>query len=298
MTVELISLMNKPSEVLEKTIHVQERRASTGFFRLVILGILAGMFVAGGATTSSVAVHALTNVGIARIVAGVVFPVGLMMIVFIGGELFTGNCLMILGVVDRRFKIIHMLRVLIIVFCSNLIGALLVVLLVGFSGQYEYSAGLLGAYTIRVAYNKTSMTFLEGFCSGVMCNIFVCGAVFMAGAAKEEGGKIWAMFFTILAFVVGGFEHCIANMYYIPAGILAMTKPEYLELAKETYGLTSSQLENLNWGTFFTNNIIPVGLGNIIGGMALGVALYLVYKKLPATRRKYANQGVEFDNED
>ena len=297
MTVELISLMNKPSEVLEKTIHVQERRASTGFFRLVLLGILAGMFVAGGAATSSVAVHALTNVGVARIVAGVVFPVGLMMIVFIGGELFTGNCLMILGVVDKRFKIIHMLRVLVVVFCSNLIGALLVVILVFYSGQYNYSAGLLGAYTIRVAYNKATMSFLEGFCSGIMCNIFVCGAVFMAGAAKEEGGKIWAMFFTILAFVVGGFEHCIANMYYIPAGLLAMGNSEYLALVKETYGLTSEQLANLNWGSFFTHNIIPVGLGNIIGGMALGGALYLVYKKLPATRRKYMNPDFENDEE-
>lgn len=296
MTVELMSLMNKPSEVLEKTIHVQERRASTGTLRLILLGILAGIFIAGGAAASSVGVHTLTNVGVARLVTGLVFPVGLMMIVFIGGELFTGNCLMILGVVDHKFKIIHMFRVLVVVFCSNLIGAMIVVILVFFSGQYEFSSGLLGAYTIKVAYTKTSMSFLEGFCSGVMCNIFVCGAVFMAGAAKEEGGKIWAIFFTILAFVVGGFEHCIANMYYIPAGIMAMTNTDYLSIAKETYGYTSEQLANLNWGTFFTHNIIPVGIGNIVGGMALGGALYLVYKKLPATRRSL-NKQLEDDND-
>lgn len=287
MSVELISLMNKPSEVLEKTIHIQERRAHTGFLRLVLLGVLAGMFIAGGAAASSVGAHAITNVSVVRLVTGLVFPVGLMMIVFIGGELFTGNCLMILGVVDQKFKLKSMLRVLVVVFCSNLIGALLVVVLIFYSGQFNYSSGLLGAYTIKVAYTKTSMSFLEGFCSGIMCNIFVCGAVFMAGAAKEEGGKIWAIFFTILAFVVGGFEHCIANMYYIPAGILAKGNPEYLNVAMETYGYTATQLESLNWGTFFIHNIIPVGLGNTIGGMALGVALYLVYKKLPATRKKY-----------
>lgn len=290
MTVELMSLMNKPSEVLEKTIHVQERRASTGTLRMILLGILAGVFIAGGAAVSSVGAHAFTNVSVIRLVTGLVFPIGLMMIVFVGGELFTGNCLMILGVVDRRFKARHMFRALVVVFFSNLIGAMLVVVLIFFSGQYDFSSGLLGAYTIKVAYAKTSMTFLEGFCSGVMCNIFVCGAVFVAGAAKEEGGKIWAIFFTILAFVVGGLEHCIANMYYIPAGIMAMTNPEYLDLAKETYGYTAEQLANLNWGTFFTHNIIPVGLGNIVGGMALGVALYLVYKKLPATRKSIHQQ--------
>lgn len=294
MSVELVKLMNKPSEVLEKTIHVQERRANTGFFRLVLLGILAGIFIAGGAAASSVGVHSLTNTGVIRLVTGLVFPVGLMMIVFIGGELFTGNCLMILGVVDRKFKLVNMLRVLVVVFFSNLIGATLVAVLVYFSGQYNYSSGLLGAYTIKVAYTKTSMSFLEGFCSGIMCNIFVCGAVFMAGAAKEEGGKIWAIFFTILAFVVGGFEHCIANMYYIPAGLLAMSNPEYMSVAMETYGYTAEQLEALNWGSFFTHNIIPVGLGNLIGGMALGVALYLVYKKLPATRR-HLHKQVEDD---
>ena len=262
---------------------------------MVLLGIFAGMFIAGGAAASSVAMHAISNVGLARLLGGVVFPVGLMMIVFIGGELFTGDCLLILGFIDKRYKVTAMIRVLVVVYISNLIGAMVIALLVSLSGQYNYTDGLLGAYTIKVAMGKVNMSFGQAFCSGIMCNIFVCAAVLMAAAAKDIAGKVWAIFFPIMAFVVSGYEHCVANMYYIPAGIFALGNEKYAARAAAEYGYTYEQMSVVDWKHFFINSSIPVTLGNIVGGMLfVGVILYLIYGKnirhdsTPASLKKEA----------
>ena len=286
MSAEVKSLINSPVQVLDANIETEVNRANMNIVRLILMGILAGMFIGGGAAASSVAMHAISNVGISRFIGGAVFPVGLMMIVFIGGELFTGDCLLILGVMDKKVKVLSMIRVLLIVFFSNMIGAMLVALLVFFGGQYNFSDGLLGAFTIKVALGKSTISFGTALCSGIMCNIFVCGAVLMAGVAKDAGGKVWAIFFPILAFVVSGFEHCVANMYYIPAGIIAKSNEKYVQVAMDKYGITAEQLSELSWKNFFIDSSIPVTLGNIIGGMMLGVVLYLIYKKLPVNRKK------------
>lgn len=148
--------------------------------------------------------------------AGVIFPVGLMLIVFLGGELFTGNCLIIMDVFDKRVTWAGLFRDLFIVFFSNLIGALCVDVLIVFSGNLNYSGGLLGAYTIKVAVSKIAISPVQGITSGILCNILVCLAVLMATSARDIAGKVWAIFFPICAFVVGGFEHCVANMFYTP----------------------------------------------------------------------------------
>ena len=285
MSNEIKTLINTQNQVLDGNIETEVNRSNMAVLRLILLGILAGMFIGGGAAASNVAMHAISNVGIARFVGGAIFPVGLMMIVFIGGELFTGDCLLILGVLDRKVKVLSMLRVLFIVFFSNMLGAMLVAVLVYFGGQYNFTDGLLGAYTIKVALSKSTMSFQSAFCSGIMCNIFVCGAVLMAGVAKDAGGKVWAIFFPILAFVVSGFEHCVANMYYIPAGILAKSNPHYVSVAMDKYGITAEQLSNLSWDGFLINSSVPVTLGNIAGGMLLGVVLYVIYKKFPAKNK-------------
>jgi formate/nitrite transporter len=180
-----------------------------------------------------------------------------------------------------------MLRVLALVFFSNMIGAMLATLIVFYSGQYDYSEGLLGAYVIKIALSKSTISFGTAFCSGIMCNVFVCGAVIMASTAREAGGKIWAMFFPIMVFVVSGFEHCVANMSYIPAGILAKSDAKYATVAMEQYGITAEQLAQISWKAFFVDNLIPVTIGNIVGGMGLGIVLYLAYEKLPKLRTKY-----------
>ena len=198
------------------------------------------------------------------------------MIVFIGGELFTGDCLLILGFIDKRYKVTAMIRVLVVVYISNLIGAMVIALLVSLSGQYNYTDGLLGAYTIKVAMGKVNMSFGQAFCSGIMCNIFVCAAVLMAAAAKDIAGKVWAIFFPIMAFVVSGYEHCVANMYYIPAGIFALGNEKYAARAAAEYGYTYEQMSVVDWKHFFINSSIPVTLGNIVGGM-LFVGVIILY---------------------
>lgn len=272
--------MNTPAQVLAANIKTEEGRVNMKFGRMFLLGILAGMFIALGAAASSVAMHNVANVGVSRFIGGCIFPVGLMMIILIGGELFTGDCLLILGVLDKKFNVLSMLRVLVVVWISNLVGAVAIAGLAYFSGQYNYTSGLLGAFTIKVAMGKASMGFGTAFSSGILCNIFVCGAVLTAAAAKDVGGKVWAAFFPILAFVVSGYEHCVANMYYIPAGIFAMQNENYVQIAMEEYGYTAEQLANLNWQTFFINSSIPVTLGNMVGGMIfVGAILYVIYKK-------------------
>lgn len=268
-----------PSEIIELNMNANETKTTLPLGKMFLLGIMAGMFIAFGAATSSTAAHSIENIGVSRALAGVIFPVGLMLIVFLGGELFTGNCLIILNVFSGRTSLFQMLRNLLVVYMSNFIGALLIDILIVFSGNLNYSDGLLGAYTIKVAVGKISLTPIQGFASGILCNILVCLAVLMSLSAKDIIGKIWAIFFPIFAFVVGGFEHCVANMFYIPAGIFASFNPNYVQIAQETYGITSKQLENLSFlGSF--HNFLPVTLGNIFGGMFfVSIPLFLIYKK-------------------
>lgn len=265
-------------QIVSANITAAKAKTELSFLRMILLGIFAGMFIACGASASSVAMHAIPNVGLARLVAGCVFPIGLMMIVFVGGELFTGDCLMIMGCMHKKFSLISMAKVLIVVWGSNLLGSVILAALVSASGQFHYSSDLLGAFTIKVGLGKVNLSFGSAFVSGILCNIFVCIAVLMAAAAKDIVGKVFAIFFPILAFVVSGYEHCVANMYYIPAAIFAAADPAYLQAAQTAYGYTAAQLEALNWGGFLVNNLIPVTLGNIVGGMVfVGLPLYLIH---------------------
>lgn len=269
-----------PTQIVAANIAAAKAKTQLPVYRMILLGILAGMAIACGASASSVAMHAVSNVGLARLVAGAVFPVGLMMIVFVGGELFTGDCLMIMGYLNREIRLMDLLRVLVLVFLSNFLGAALFAAMVAATNQYDFSGNLLGAFTIKVAVGKVHMSFGSAFVSGILCNIFVCFAVLMATAAKDIAGKVWAIFFPILAFVVSGYEHCVANMYYIPAGIFAAKNAAYAEAAVTAYGYTEAQLAALSWGSFLTKNLVPVTLGNIVGGMLfVGIPLYLIHSR-------------------
>lgn len=282
------SAISTPPQIVAANMNAAAGKTRLSLLRMILLGILAGMFIAGGASASSVAMHAISNVGLARLVAGSIFPVGLMMIVLVGGELFTGDCLMIMGCVHGKFSVKSMIKVLVVVYLSNFVGSVLFAELVNLSGQYNYTNGLLGAFTIKVALGKVNMSFGAAFASGILCNIFVCMAVLMAAAAKDIAGKIWAIFFPILAFIVSGYEHCVANMYYISAGIFAKANSTYASAAMESYGYTTLQLDSLNWANFVVKNLIPVTLGNIIGGMVfVGLPLYLIHQtKLKADEAK------------
>lgn len=270
---------NKPLEVIKGNIDGGVAKANLPLGKMLLLGIMAGAFIALGGATSSTAVHGISDVGLARTLAGAIFPVGLMMIVFVGGELFTGNCLITMAVLEKKVSAGQLLRNLVVVYFSNLLGALVIDFLIFFCGNLDYSNGLLGAYTIKVALAKVNIAPVKAVTSGILCNMLVCMAILMAGAAKDIAGKALAIFFPIWAFVVGGFEHCVANMFYIPAGMLAASNPDYVAMAEEAYGITSAQCESITVLQSL-RNFIPVTIGNIIGGaVCIGVMYFCIHRK-------------------
>ena len=216
-------------EAVNKYIDGCEGKISASPQKLFLKSIFAGMMIAMGAAASSVAAHAISNVGVARMAAALVFPVGLMMVILLGAELFTGDCLMIMATASQKHTPMQLVRTLVIVFAGNFVGAVLIAI-----------------------------------------------AVLMALCAKDIAGKLMAVFFTIMLFVVAGFEHCVANMYYIAAGMVAAVNPEYVEVAIQEYGYTAEQISMLNFQNFFVGNLLPVTIGNIIGGM-LFIGLPLLY---------------------
>lgn len=269
-----------PSEVIKSNIKSAVAKANLPLAKMILLGMMAGAFIAFGGAASSVAAHGVADVGLARSIAGAIFPVGLMLVVFTGSELFTGNSLMIMAVIDKKITLLKMIRNLVVVYFANFIGALIIDVLVFLSGQFNFSGGGLGAYTIKVALAKTSIAPVTAVISGILCNILVCLAIVLAGTAKDSIGRIFGIFFPIAAFVVCGFEHCVANMFYIPAGMLAATNTAYVQKAHELYGITAQQCSSL---THFagTESLLFVTIGNIIGGVLfVGVVLYMAHIKL------------------
>lgn len=271
-----IQIINTPREIVDSNMDGAVQKANLGLSKMIAMGILAGMFIGVGGAASNTAAHSVTNVGLARVLSGCIFPVGLLMIVLVGAELFTGNCLMIMATMDKRIRVQLLLRNLIVVFFSNLVGALLFDVLVFYSGNLNYSDGGLGAYTIKVALDKATITPLRGLTSGFLCNFLVCVAILNGAAAREVAGKVMATWFPIFAFVINGFEHIVANMYYIPIGIMAKSNPAYVLKAEELYGITAKQLEALSVSGAL-NHFIPVTIGNILGGMFVGFMIYYIH---------------------
>lgn len=264
-------------EVVEQFIDFSHKKINQTLGQTLGKSMLAGMMIGLGAAMSSVASHSVTNVGLAKLTAGCVFPVGLMMVILLGAELFTGDCLVIMSVLDRKEKLSSFFKLLCLVFIGNFIGGALTAVMIALSGQWDYSYGMMGAYAIKVALGKVNLTFVQAIVSGTLCNILVSGAVLMAMCAKDVAGKLMAIFFAIMLFITGGFEHCVANMYYITAGMIAAADPKYAELAMEAYGISQEYMNTLNVGNFLITNLVPVTLGNIIGGsLCLGAPLYYI----------------------
>lgn len=274
----------EPAEVAEKFIEVGRKKSTSPVYRLLLLGILAGAFIAFAAQGSNVAIHTISSVGVGKAIAGALFAAGLMMVIVTGAELFTGNTLIVVSCMQGKSRWLKMLRNWFYVYLGNFIGSILIVLFIVYSGQFDFSDGLLGGFTIKIAAYKTGLTFPKAFLLGLLCNWLVCLAVWMAVAAKDITGKLLAIFFPIWLFITSGFEHSIANMYYIPAGIIAKLNPIWVEQAI-ALGVTPEKLNYLNWGTFMSN-LVPVTLGNIVGGSIFVGMMYwgsFLYKEKTLT---------------
>ena len=272
--------MLSPKEVCNYVENVGVQKANNKFIQTLILGILAGAFIAIGGFAAAMASHSIENVGVAKLVSGVVFPVGLMLVLICGAELFTGNCLLTVAYAQNKITLKEMLKNWTIVYFANLIGALIIVVLIYYSGLLSTNGGKLGGYAIKVAAYKCGLTFTQAFTSGILCNLVVSLAVWGSYAAKDVVGKVFISFFPIMAFVIAGFEHCVANMYYLLLGVFAKTNPAYVELSHQT----ADKVANINF-THIVQNLIPATLGNIVGGgIFVGLAYWLIYTKAASAK--------------
>ncbi|MEG2353406.1 MAG: formate/nitrite transporter family protein [Clostridium sp.] len=273
--------MLSPGEVCQYVEDIGVKKTSNSFLQTLILAILAGIFIASGAFASQVASHSVANFGLSKLIAGVIFPVGLMFVVICGAELFTGNCLLSVACAQKRIKPKDLLRNLTIVFIGNYIGATLIAVLVYFSGAFSLNDAALGGYILKVAYKKSTMSFIQAFSSGIVCNILVCLSVWGTYASKDVVGKVFMAFFPIMAFVVTGFEHCVANMYYLTAGVLAKGGDVYYKASN----LNFDQLNKID-AKHIVANLIPVTLGNLIGGgVIIGLSYWIIYKYIPEHKK-------------
>ncbi|MBN2558309.1 MAG: formate/nitrite transporter family protein [Clostridia bacterium] len=274
-----------PGEIAEHTVESGLKKTLLSPLKMILLGILAGVFIAFASEGSNMAAYNLWadpgTYGLGKVLAGSIFGTGLMLVVIAGGELFTGNTLIIVSVLQGKAKLSGMLKNWFFVYLGNFIGSLMIAFMIVNSGQLGASGALLGATTIKIASYKVSLSFMEAFYLGIMCNWLVCLAVWMAYGSRDMIGKLMAIFFPIWLFITSGFEHSVANMYYIPAGILAKANTAYYDAAIAA-GLTAEKLDALNWGTLMTRNLIPVTLGNIVGGSLFVGGIYwflYLYKK-------------------
>lgn len=264
-----------PQDITEYTIEGGCQKVNRTVMTVFLMAIMAGVYIALGALASSTASHAVVNKGIAKLVAGAVFPVGLMFVLINGADLFTGNCLVVMAVCEKKTTMLQFVKNLSIVLIGNFVGAVMIAYLEVGSGMLRMSDNAFGGYVIKTAAGKVNLPFKEALFLAIICNIFVCAGVWMMYAAKDVAGKVLAGFFPILAFTISGAEHIVANMYYIPAGIFAKSNPAFVEASH----VGVEELANLTWGGFFVNNFIPVTIGNIIGGLFIGLMYYVIYKK-------------------
>ncbi|TAK10881.1 MAG: formate transporter FocA [Anaerolineae bacterium] len=274
--VNLDSLM--PQDIALKAEAVGVAKANLGYRRLLVLGILAGAFIGMGAifaTTVATGSSALPY-GVARLLIGLVFSLGLILVIVGGAELFTGNNLIVMAWASGRVPTRLLLRNWLWVYVGNFIGSVGTAALVFLSGQYKFGGAAVGTTALNIAAGKVRLDFVEALVLGILCNALVCLAVWLTMGGRTTTDKILAILFPISAFVAAGFEHSIANMYFIPVGILIkdFAPPKFWTTA----GLDALNYADLTWGAFFMNNLLPVTIGNIIGGAVLvGVVYWAVY---------------------
>ncbi|MBA7551957.1 putative formate transporter 1 [subsurface metagenome] len=265
-----------PKEIANAMIGMGKAKSNLSISRMLLLGILAGAFIGIGSQLAVMVTFDMQKylgTGFSRFIFGSVFSMGLMLIVIAGGELFTGNNLILIGVLSREVSLKKMIRSWFWVYLANFLGSLLLVWLIFESGLWKANNFMAGAEALNIANVKVNLSWCEAFTRGIGCNWLVCLAVWLAVASKDITGKILGIYFPIMAFVALGFEHCIANMFFIPMGLLLKNDIDILTIS----GL-AGRLSNLTLKGFFVNNLIPVTLGNIIGGSFFVAAIYwLIY---------------------
>ena len=260
----------EPREVAEVVAQASERKAVTPVSKLVILGVLAGVYIAFGGMLSivvSTGAERVMGFGPSRFLAGSVFSLGLIMVILGGAELFTGNNLMVIGYLSHRISLRAMLFNWVVVYAANFLGSLLIVVLVYGAGLLSLGGGRVAVVAAGIAGDKIGLGFTVAVVRGIGANWLVCAAVWLAAGGKSNLDRILGIYFPVMAFVALGLEHSVGNMFLVPIGIIAAHSP----------GVAGAS--ELTWGGFLFNNLLPVTIGNIIGGAGLvGAAYWYVYR--------------------
>jgi len=269
-----------PPEMALKAEELGIRKANLDFTRTFVLAVLAGAFIALGAAFSTTVATGTAEApyGWSRLLVGLSFSIGLVLVVVGGAELFTGNNLIVMAWASGRVSTARLLRHWAIAYLGNFVGAAATAVVIFASGQYGFAGGSVGDTALSIANAKTSLPFVQAIVLGILCNALVCLAVWLSYSARSTSDKILAVFPPITAFVAMNFEHSIANMYFIPIGLLVKAgAPESFWVG---IGKTAASYPELNVSHFLANNLLPVTLGNVIGGAALvGLVYWFVFRR-------------------
>jgi formate transporter len=260
-----------PADVARKAETVGVAKARMTELDVFVLAVLAGAFIALGAifATTVVAGGGTLPYGVVRLLAGLTFSLGLILVVVAGAELFTGNNLIVMAWASRRVSSAHLLGNWSLVWIGNFVGAVATAIIVYFSEQYTFGAGAVGEAALSIAAAKTDLGFFQAIALGALCNALVCLAVWLTYGARTTTDKILAVVLPIAAFVAAGFEHSVANMYFISIGLLIKTDDAFVASLEQP-----PDLSDLSWQGFFVDNLLPVTIGNIVGGAVMVGAVY------------------------
>lgn len=266
-----------PAEMAERAEKAGVTKANAGGMALLAPAVLAGAFIALGAiymTTVTTGAASLPF-GVGRLLGGLAFSLGLILVVVAGAELFTGNNLIVMAYVNGKVPLSKLLRNWVIVYAGNFVGSVLTALVMFLSRQYTFGAGAVGLNALGIAAAKSSLDFVPALALGAMCNALVCLAVWLCYSARSITDKILSIIFPISAFVAAGFEHSVANMYFIPMGLFIKWFDPAFAAQAAAQGVNVAAL---NLARFFAGNLLPVTLGNIIGGAGMvGLVYWFIY---------------------
>ncbi len=264
-----------PAEMAERAESIGVKKASLDFWTMLVLGVLAGAFIGLGALFATTVTASPLPYGVNRLLGGLAFCLGLILVVVAGAELFTGNNLIAMAWANGKVNTASVLRNWVIVYAGNFIGATATAGIVFSSKQYTFGRGAVGKNALVIAQNKCSLGLMESIALGILCNALVCLAVWLSYSARTTTDKIVSIIFPITAFVAAGFEHSVANMYFIPAGLFikAYARPEFWNLIHDSAGAYAA----LTW-TGLARNLVGVTLGNIFGGSVMvGLVYWFIY---------------------
>lgn len=276
-----------PAEIAEKAENAGVAKANLGVYRMMALAILAGGFIGLGAifaTTVTTGAAGELTYGMTKFLGGFVFCLGLILVIGAGAELFTGNNLIVMAWMSRKVTTMQVLRNWSVVYVGNFIGSVVTAVGIFLTQQYTFANGALGLNALNIANGKMQYDFVQAVFLGIFCNALVCLAVWLCMGARTLTDKILAIIFPITAFVAAGFEHSVANMYFVPMGLFikAGANAEFWA----SIGKTPADYADLTWGNFFLLNLLPVTIGNIIGGaLMVGFGYWFIYLRPSWTGR-------------